>query len=48
MKKMLVLLTNVDGLVVVKGVCELEQRDMADEWAAQDKHRSVVEADVVD
>lgn len=47
MKKMLVLLSVIDGQVIVKGVCELEQREMAAEWASVDKHRFIFETEVV-
>lgn len=47
-KKMLVLLTIVDGQVVVKGVCELDNRDLADEWKEGDKHRQIHEVDVLE
>lgn len=47
MDKMLVLLDVIDGQVIVKGVCHLNRREMAAEWAAQDKHRFVYEVEVM-
>jgi hypothetical protein len=47
MEKMLVLLDIIDRQVIVKGVCHLNHRAMADEWAAQDKHRFVYEVEVL-
>jgi len=47
MRKMLVLLTVVDGIVVVAGVCELNKRSLANEWQRVDKHRFIHEVEVL-
>jgi len=47
MKKMLVLLDVIDGQVIVKAVCDLNRREMAIEWASVDKHRIVIETEVL-
>ena len=44
---MLVLYDVIDGQVIVKGVCRLNRRAMAEEWARGDKHRHLEETEVL-
>ncbi len=44
---MLVLFDIIEGQVVIKGVCHLNRRAMAEEWARGDKHRHVEEVEIL-
>lgn len=47
MKKMLVLYTLVDRVAVIKGVCQLNRRGLAEEWQRVDKHRFIEEVEIL-